>query len=61
MHTLVIICVGIAVALWVFIGLLFIGVTIYNKVGGKHLSFKKADLKVQDNATNNKDKSDLFL
>lgn len=62
MKTLVFICVGSAVVLWIFIAVLFVGVTIYNKVSGRNLSFKKNDVKVQNNnVADNKDRSDLFL
>ena len=53
---------GSAVVLWIFIAVLFVGVTIYNKVSGRNLSFKKNDVKVQNNnVADNKDRSDLFL
>lgn len=62
MKTLVFICVGSAVVLWIFIAVLFVGVTIYNKISGRNLSFKKNDVKVQNNnVADNKDRSDLFL
>lgn len=62
MKTLVFICVGSAVVLWIFIAVLFVGVTIYNRISGRNLSFKKNDVKVQNNnVADNKDKSDLFL
>lgn len=62
MKILVFICVGSAVVLWIFIALLFVGVTIYNRISGRNLSFKKNDVKVQNNnVADNKDRSDLFL
>lgn len=62
MKTLVFICVGSAVVLWIFIAFLFVGVTIYNRISGRNLSFKKNDVKVQNNnVADNKDRSDLFL
>lgn len=59
-HYLVIGCVGCAVILWVFIGLMFLGTAVYNRISGKKTSSNKKDVKVQDNLANN-DKSDLFL
>lgn len=62
MKALVFICVGSAVVLWIFIAVLFVGVTIYNRISGRNLSFKKNDVKVQNNnVADNKDRSDLFL
>jgi hypothetical protein len=62
MKTLVFICVGSAVILWIFIAVLFVGITIYNRISGRNLSFKKNDVKVQNNnVADNKDRSDLFL
>ena len=62
MKTLVFICVGSAVVLWIFIAVLFVGVTIYDRISGRNLSFKKNDVKVQNNnVADNKDRSDLFL
>lgn len=62
MKTLVFICVGSAVVLWAFIAVLFVVVTIYNRISGRNLSFKKNDVKVQNNnVADNKDRSDLFL
>ena len=62
MKTLVFICVGSAVVFWVFIAVLFVGVTVYNRISGRNLSFKKNDVKVQNNnVADNKDRSDLFL
>lgn len=61
MHKLTIICVAAAVILWAFIAVLFVGVTIYNKISGRHLSFRKADIKAQEDNTGNKDRADLFL
>lgn len=62
MKTLAFICVGSAVVLWIFIAVLFVGVTIYNRISGRNLSFKKNDVKVQNNnVADNKDRSDLFL
>lgn len=62
MKTLVFICVGSAVVLWIFIAVLFVGITIYNRISGRNLSFKKNDVKVQNNnVADNKDRSDLFL
>lgn len=59
-HYLVIGCVGCAVILWAFIGLMFLGTAAYNRISGRKNSFSKKDVKVQDNLANN-DKSDLFL
>lgn len=59
-HYLVIGCVGCAVILWAFIGLMFLGTAVYNRISGKKILSNKKDVKVQDNPTNN-DKSDLFL
>ena len=62
MKTLVFICFGSAVVLLIFIAVLFVGVTIYNRISGRNLSFKKNDVKVQNNnVADNKDRSDLFL
>lgn len=59
-HYLVIGCVGCAVVLWAFIGLMFLGTAAYNRLSGRKISSSKKDVKVQDNLANN-DKSDLFL
>ena len=59
-HYLVIGCVGCAVILWAFIGLMFLGTAVYNRISGRKNSSSKKDAKVQDNLANN-DKSDLFL
>lgn len=59
-HYLVIGCVGCAVILWAFIGLMFLGTSAYNRISGRKNSSSKKDVKVQDNLANN-DKSDLFL
>lgn len=59
-HYLVIGCVGCAVILWAFIGLMFLGIAVYNRISGRKNSSSKKDVKVQDNLANN-DKSDLFL
>lgn len=34
-HYLVIGCVGCAVILWAFIGLMFLGTAVYNRISGK--------------------------
>ena len=59
-HYLVIGCVGCAVVLWAFIGLMFLGTAVYNRLSCRKTSSSKKDVKVQDNLANN-DKSDLFL
>ena len=59
-HYLVIGCVGCAVILWAFIGLMFLVTAFYNRISGRKNSSSKKDVKVQDNLANN-DKSDLFL
>lgn len=59
-HYLVIGCVGCAVILWAFIGLMFLGTAAYNRLSGRKTSSSKKDVKIQDNLANN-DKSDLFL
>lgn len=59
-HYLVIGCVGCAVILWAFIGLMFLVTAAYNRLSGRKTSSSKKDVKVQDNLANN-DKSDLFL
>lgn len=59
-HYLVIGCVGCAVILWAFIGLMFLGTAAYNRISGRKNSSSKKDVKVQDNLANS-DKSDLFL
>lgn len=40
-HYLVIGCVGCAVILWAFIGLMFLGTAVYNRLSGRKTSSSK--------------------
>lgn len=62
-HLVVFICVGCAVVLWVFIGLVFLSITIYNKVSGKKVFARRHrhEIKCRGNIVNDNDRSDLFL
>lgn len=60
-YLVVLICVGCAVVLWLFIGLVFLSITIYNKVSGKKVSVRRHEIKVRDNSVDDNDRSNLFL
>lgn len=60
-HLGVFICVGCAVVLWLFIALVFLCVTAYNRVSNKRHSVCKREIKARDNIVNDNDRSDLFL
>ena len=60
-HLVVLICVGCAVVLWLFIGLVFLSITIYNKASGKKVSVRRHEIKVRDNSVDDNDRSNLFL
>ena len=61
LHLVVFICVGCAFVLWLFIGLVFLCVTVYNRVSNKRHSICKHEIKGHDNIVNDNDRSDLFL